>query len=167
MLAWCCDLIVAADDAYFAEVTATRMGLAGGEYFAHSWELGARKAKELLLTGDSIDAEEAYRLGMVSKVFRRAELEERTIEFARRIAQLPSITSLIIKDAVNQTQDIQGFSNALSAAFSLHQVNHSHWSELTGFHVAVPGQTGSEGYPDPRVGPSIRPSARDRSGAAG
>ena len=69
MLIWACDLIVAADDAKFSDVIGVRMGMPGVEYYAHPWEFGPRKAKELLLTGDSLDADEAYRLGMVSKVF--------------------------------------------------------------------------------------------------
>ena len=56
MLLWACDLIVCADDATFADVVGTRLGMCGVEYFAHPWEFGPRKAKELLLTGDSIDA---------------------------------------------------------------------------------------------------------------
>ena len=62
MLMWACDLIVAADTAKFSDVVGVRMGMPGVEYYAHPWEFGPRKAKELLLTGDSIDAEEAYRL---------------------------------------------------------------------------------------------------------
>src|SRR6188508_718003 len=69
MLLWACDLIVAADDTTFADVVGSRLGMCGVEYFGHPWEFGPRKAKELLLTGDSIDAEEAHALGMVSKVF--------------------------------------------------------------------------------------------------
>ena len=54
MLAWCCDLIVAGEDTVFADVVGTRLGMCGVEYFGHPWEFGPRKAKELLLTGDSI-----------------------------------------------------------------------------------------------------------------
>ena len=53
MLAWCCDLIVASEDTVFADVVGTRLGMCGVEYFGHPWEFGPRKAKELLLTGDS------------------------------------------------------------------------------------------------------------------
>ena len=60
MLMWACDLIVAADNTSFADVVGTRLGMCGVEYFAHPWEFGPRKAKELLLTGDSIDAQEAH-----------------------------------------------------------------------------------------------------------
>ena len=75
MLLWACDLIVGAEGTRFADVVGTRLGMCGMEYFAHPWEFGPRKAKELLLTGDSIDAEEAYRLGMVSKIFPADELD--------------------------------------------------------------------------------------------
>lgn len=80
MLMWACDLIVAAEDAVFADVIGTRLGMCGVEHFAHPWEFGPRKAKELLLTGDALDADESPRLGMVSKVFPPELLAERTPE---------------------------------------------------------------------------------------
>ena len=42
MLMWACDLIVAADNAYFADVVGTRLGMCGVEYFGHPWEFGPR-----------------------------------------------------------------------------------------------------------------------------
>jgi enoyl-CoA hydratase len=130
MLMWACDLIVASDNALFADVVGTRLGMCGVEYFGHPWEFGPRKAKELLLTGDAISVEEAHRLGMVSKIFPTDELSERTLEFAKRIAQLPTVSALLIKESVNQTVDNMGFYNSLQACFTLHQLNHSHWAEV-------------------------------------
>jgi enoyl-CoA hydratase len=130
MLMWACDLIVAAEDARFSDVVGTRLGMCGVEYFAHPWEFGPRKTKELMLTGDAIDAAEAHQLGMVSKVFPNDELGDRTLEFARRIAALPTMTALLIKESVNQSVDCMGFQNALSACFMLHQLNHAHWAEV-------------------------------------
>lgn len=130
MLIWACDLIVCAENARFADVVGTRLGMCGVEYFAHPWEFGPRKAKELMLTGDAIDAHSAYSLGMVSKVFPTDELSERTLEFARRIAAAPTMTSLLVKEAVNQSVDAMGFYNALNSCFSLHQLNHSHWAQI-------------------------------------
>jgi enoyl-CoA hydratase len=130
MLMWACDLIVGADNARFADVVGTRLGMCGVEYFAHPWEFGPRKTKELMLTGDSIDVEDAYQLGMVSKIFPLAELSERTLEFAERIAQLPTMTALLIKESVNQTVDNMGFQNALQACFTLHELNHAHWAVI-------------------------------------
>ncbi|GAB3218484.1 enoyl-CoA hydratase [Mycolicibacterium hippocampi] len=128
MLIWACDLIVAADDAKFSDVVGVRMGMPGVEYYAHPWEFGPRKAKELLLTGDAIDAEEAHRLGMVSKVFPRAELEDKTLEFARRIAERPTMAALLIKDSVNAASDAMGFPEALRHAFHIHELGHAHWA---------------------------------------
>jgi enoyl-CoA hydratase len=128
MLIWACDLIVASDNARFSDVVGVRLGMPGVEYYAHPWEFGPRKAKELLLTGDSLDAEEAYRLGMVSKVFPRDELEDKTLEFARRIAKVPTMASLLIKDSVNAASDAMGFTEALKHGFHIHELGHAHWS---------------------------------------
>ena len=128
MLIWACDLIVAADDAKFSDVVGVRMGMPGVEYYAHPWEFGPRKAKELLLTGDSLDADEAYRLGMVSKVFPRDELEDKTLEFARRIAERPTMAALLIKDSVNAASDAMGFTEALRHGFHIHELGHAHWA---------------------------------------
>jgi enoyl-CoA hydratase len=137
MLMWCCDLITAAEGTTFADVVGTRLGMCGLEYFAHPWEFGPRKAKELLLTGDSIDVDEAHALGMVSKVFPASELGSRTLDFARRIAALPTMTSLLVKESVNQTVDNMGFYNGLQACFTLHQLNHSHWAEIHDRKIAA------------------------------
>jgi enoyl-CoA hydratase len=64
MLAWACDIIVASSDAEFCDPVVT-MGVCGVEWFVHPWELGPRKAKELLFTADAWSADEAHRLGMV------------------------------------------------------------------------------------------------------
>ena len=160
MLTWCCDLIVAAQDAIFADVVGTRLGMCGVEYFGHPWEFGPRKAKELLLTGDSLSADDAHALGMFSKVFPTDELSERTIEFARRIAKVPTVTSLLIKESVNQTVDAMGFSTALDACFSLHQLNHSHWAELNGNPLGI--GTAEDGLEDWRLAPEILPVSKSR-----
>jgi enoyl-CoA hydratase/carnithine racemase len=159
MLAWACDLIVASDDAMFADVVGTRLGMCGVEYFGHPWEFGPRKAKELLLTGDALDAEEAYRLGMVSKIFPVAELGDRTVEFARRIASVPTMASLLIKEAVNQTVDNMGFSNALQACFSLHQLNHAHWGQLHPPPISVAQP--SDGVVSWKDAPPLQTSRKD------
>lgn len=128
MLIWACDLIVAAEDAKFSDVVAVRLGMPGVEYFCHPWELGPRLAKELLLTGDSLDADAAFRLGMVSKVFPSEQLADKTVEFARRIAKLPTMAALLVKDSVNSASDAMGFTSALKHAFHIHELGHAHWS---------------------------------------
>jgi enoyl-CoA hydratase len=160
MLLWACDLIVCAEGTRFADVVGTRLGMCGVEYFAHPWEFGPRKAKELLLTGDAIDADEAHRLGMVSKVFPTDALDEHTIEFARRIAQLPTMSALLTKEAVNQTVDNMGFYNALNACFTLHELNHSHWAWVNEDRFPIAKE--DAGIPNWREAPPIVPAVKDR-----
>ena len=159
MLMWACDLIIAADNATFADVVGTRLGMCGLEYFAHPWEFGPRKAKELLLTGDSIDAAEAHRLGMVAKVFSVDDLPEQTVAFARRIAALPSMTSIMIKESVNQTVDNMGFYNSLQACFTLHQLNHSHWAEIHENHM--PAALPEDGITNWKEAGPVVPAVKD------
>ncbi len=158
MLMWSCDLIVCSEEVVFADVVGTRLGMCGLEYFAHPWELGPRKTKELLLTGDSLSVDEAHRMGMVSKVFPLEELPDRTLEFAQRIAKLPTMAALLIKESVNQTQDNQGFYNALNACFTLHELNHSHWAQIhdDGYPAAKP----EDGTPSWKEAPPIVPAEK-------
>src|ERR1700674_434165 len=85
MLAWACDLIVASDDAQFCDPVVA-MGVCGVEWFAHPFELGPRKAKELLWTAESFSAAEAHRLGMVNHVVARTELSDFVLALAGKIA---------------------------------------------------------------------------------
>jgi len=163
MLMWCCDLIVAAEGTLFSDVVGTRLGMCGMEYFAHPWEFGPRKTKELMLTSDAIDAEEAYRLDMVSKVYPADQLAEKTLAFARRIALVPTMGALMIKESVNQTVDQMGFYNALQSSFTLHQLNHAHWAEA---HAGTPDEgmpcaTPRDGATDWRNAPPLRLARKD------
>jgi enoyl-CoA hydratase len=138
LLCWPCDLIVAADDAQFQDVTVA-MGIAGVEWFAYPWEMGARKAKEMLLTGEPIGAEDALRLGMVNRVVPRAALAEATLTLARRIAAQPTFATKMVKQAVNAAIDAQGRPAAFQTAFALHHLAHSHAKELFGMPVDPSG----------------------------
>jgi enoyl-CoA hydratase len=164
MLMWCCDLIVAAEGTRFADVVGTRLGMCGLEYFAHPWEIGPRRAKELLLTGDALEVDEAYSLGMISKVFPADQLADLTLGFAQRISSLPSMTSLLIKESVNQSVDNMGFHNALQACFTLHQLNHSHWAEI--HDDKVPAGKPEDGVPNWRDAPPVVPLLKDQPRAA-
>lgn len=125
MLAWACDLIVAADWAEFCDPVVT-MGVCGVEWFVHPWELGPRKAKELLFTADSWSAQEAHQLGMVNHVVPATELSAFTMALAQRIAAKPSFALKMTKEAVNRSVDIQGQPAAIDQAFALHQLCHAH-----------------------------------------
>ena len=125
MLAWACDLIVASHDAEFCDPVVT-MGVCGVEWFVHPWELGPRKAKELLFTSDVWSAEEAHRLGMVNHVVPRDELSSFVMKLAERIAAKPSFALKLTKEAVNRSVDVMGQPAAIEQAFALHQLCHAH-----------------------------------------
>ena len=125
MLLWVADVIIAADDALFSDPV-VGMGVNGVEYFAHPWEFGARKAKELLFTGDWVTAEDARQLGMVNHVVPAAELRDFTMGMAGRIAQRPSFALKLAKESVNQTLEAQGQWTALRSAFTNQHLAHAH-----------------------------------------
>ena len=138
MLAWCCDLIVAADDAFFADPV-VKMGIPGVEYFAHPFVMGPRFAKEFLFTGDRVYAERALQLGMVNHVVPRDQLETETMALAGRIAQMPRLGLALTKKAVNQVEDIIGLQTGMDSVFGLHHVAHAHNAEVGGDSLG--GQT--------------------------
>jgi enoyl-CoA hydratase len=125
MLACMCDLIVAADDATFQNPV-LRMTGAGVELLVEPWELGIRKAKEFLLTGDKIDAQEAWRLGLVNKVVPHEALMDATRELAHKVALVPPITAQVVKASINNVAELQGKSQSWKYHFMAH-----HWTHNT------------------------------------
>jgi enoyl-CoA hydratase len=123
MLACMCDLIVAADDAVFSNPV-LRMTGAGVELLVEPWELGVRKAKEFLWTGDALDAREAWRLGLVNRVVPRARLARETLALAERIALVPPVTASLVKESLNQTAALMGKEHAWRYHFMVHQFMH-------------------------------------------
>ena len=120
MLACMCDLIVAADDAKFSNPV-LRMSGAGVELLVEPWELGARKAKELLLCAETLDASEAERLGLVNKVVPRAELGMAAREMAEKVALVPPVTAQAVKDSINRMSEFQGKRESWRYHFMVHQ----------------------------------------------
>jgi enoyl-CoA hydratase len=135
MLAWSCDLVVASDDAFFADPV-VRMGIPGVEYFAHPWVLGPRFAKEMLFTADRFTAQRAYELGMVSRVVPRADLAETALGMAGRIAAMPAFGLTLAKRAVNQCEDLMGLRPGMDSVFGLHHLAHAHNAEVSGSSLA-------------------------------
>ena len=125
MLAWVCDLIVCSDDAMFKDPVID-FGICGVEFFNHPWELGIRKAKEMLFTADEITAQEAAQHGMVNRVVPRADLDSTVLALAQKIATKPAFALKATKQAVNHVQDVQGRRNAQMHVFSLHHLLHTH-----------------------------------------
>jgi 2-(1,2-epoxy-1,2-dihydrophenyl)acetyl-CoA isomerase len=101
-LALACDLRLASEEAKFIQ-SFVRVGLApdSGGSFILPRLVGVSKAMELLLLGETVDAREAQRIGLVAKVFPAAEFPERARELARQVARSPRSIGLI-KRAVNR-----------------------------------------------------------------
>lgn len=125
MLAWACDLIVASDDAYFADPV-VRMGIPGVEFFAHPYVMNARLAKEFLFVGDKMSAQRAAEIGMINRVVPAAELESTVAELAARIAEKPRFALALTKKVVNMAEDRMGFSETIDATFGYHHLAHAH-----------------------------------------
>lgn len=143
MIAAAMDVIFAAPDARF---------LAGQvEYFSIPFDVGFRKAKELLFESRFIDAEEARALGFVNRVIPAGDLERETLAWARRIAEQGYGTLRLAKLAVNKMHDLLGFSAAMEAAFADflvasrmggHPRKPLEKRQLPGVDLAVRGQRG-------------------------
>jgi enoyl-CoA hydratase len=131
MLAWSCDLIVAADDAFFADPV-LRMGAPGVEFFVHPWQMGGRFAKEFLFLGERIGAERARELGMVNRVVPSAQLHQTTQQLAVAIAAMPRFALALAKAAVNRAEDAMGLRQSLETSYALHQLAHAHAVEVSG-----------------------------------
>ncbi|GAA2737403.1 enoyl-CoA hydratase [Actinocorallia aurantiaca] len=136
LLCWPCDLIIASEDALFSDPVVT-MGIGGVEYHGHTWELGPRKAKEILFTGRPLTAEEAEKVGMVNRVVARADLDTASRELAAQIAEMPPFGLRQAKRAVNQTQDVQGFYAAIQSVFDIHQTGHGNALSVSGYPILV------------------------------
>ena len=102
-----CDLRIAADHARFAlpEVT---LGIipGGGGTQRLARIIGVGRAKELIFTGDQIDAQEAYRLGLANHVVPRDELMETCRALGKKIASRASYAVFLAKTAINSSQEI-------------------------------------------------------------
>ena len=109
MLAACCDIVFASDDAQF---------LAGFvEYMSIPWDIGIRRAKELCFESRFISASDAAQYGFVNRVLAPGDLERETYAFARRVAENSPGALRYAKIQMNKAQDAQGFSRAVEDSF--------------------------------------------------
>src|SRR5882672_11741708 len=119
MLACMCDLIVCDESARFANPVVA-MAMPGVQLLIEPWEIGARKAKELLYTGEALDAAEAHRLGLVNRVVAAGQLEEAVTALAERIAAMPPFAVRTVKRSINDALDFMGQGRSWEHHFLLH-----------------------------------------------
>jgi enoyl-CoA hydratase len=108
--AMCCDIRYCSDDAKFGAVEARFSN--GIATMIMPWLIGQR-CRALLYTGDIFDASEAYRLGLVDKVFPKADLAAETTRIARRMSRVSSNCLKWNKRAINQTFETMGLRSAI------------------------------------------------------
>ncbi len=110
-LAMACDLIVAADDAQLGEPE-IRFGSAPVTLLM-PFLIGQKKTRELLMTGDLIDAAEAHRIGLVNRVVSRDRLEGEVDALADKLARVPPDVMAPTKVMLNRAMDAAGFAAAV------------------------------------------------------
>jgi 2-(1,2-epoxy-1,2-dihydrophenyl)acetyl-CoA isomerase len=132
-MALMCDLRFAAESATFAEGY-VKLGLVPGD--GGAWFLprlvGTAKALELLWTGDSVNAQEALELGIVTRVIPDADLLNDTYAFAQRVANNPTMAVRAIKRLVYQGQraDLRTHLDAVSSLMGITGSSHDHREAL-------------------------------------
>jgi enoyl-CoA hydratase len=120
-LANTCDITISADDALFG-YPAVRWG-GHTHRLTYPWHMPIKKAKEMMFTGDRIDAQEAYRVGMVNKVVPGAELENETRALAERIAMIPLSGLIVNKISMNYSYQVRGYREAMQYSFQIAETN--------------------------------------------
>jgi len=125
MIANMCDLLVASEEAFFADPVTHSLGTASVEVLIHPWVMGLRQAKDMLFTGRRISAQEALTFGMVNRIVQRDVLESETMKLAEQIAKAPPFAMRLIKRSLNRSLDVQGFRTAMESHFDTHQLSHN------------------------------------------
>jgi len=116
-LAMFCDITIAAENAIFGEPEIHFSNV--GPAIVMPWMIGFKKARELLYFGDMIDAQTALQLGMINRIVPLAELQERTLRFAKRMALISPEALAQTKLAINRGADAMGFTNAMHAGLDV------------------------------------------------
>lgn len=110
-LALSTDLTICAEDASFGEPEIR--GISGPPGLMMPWVVGLKRAKELLLFGDAVDAAEALRIGMVTRVFSTESFDAEVTAYAERLAAIPAVALALNKRTINKSFEMMGLRNAL------------------------------------------------------
>ena len=105
------DLAIASNKAIIGEPE-IRFGAAPATLMM-PWIVGLRKAKELLYTGDSVDAAEAYRLGIYNKVVPQDQLMAEAMKMAEKMVNMPASALKITKMTINKTYEMMNLKQSL------------------------------------------------------
>ena len=112
-LAMACDMIIATDKAKFGEPE-VKYG-SGPATLLMPFIIGQKKTNELLFTGDTIDAEEALRIGLINKIVPEEQLHDEVRALIKKIAPTPLSTLRLTKIGLIRAQEAIGIRQAISA----------------------------------------------------
>jgi enoyl-CoA hydratase len=144
MLAFMCDLVVAAETTRLWNPSIRHCGT-GGELTTLPFEVGFRKTKEWLWTGDVIPLQEAERLGMINRIVADDQLDAEALKLAERIALMPPVSLGITKRTLNKMQDHMGMSMAFEYQFIMHQLGHA-TKEGADWHAEAAKHSAEKGF---------------------
>ena len=116
-LATACDLVYVAEDAHIGYPPVRLMSPPDMQF--HPWLMGMRDAMEMMLTGDALSGVEAADKGFANRAFPAAELEQRVLEIAERVAKIPTELQQINKRSVHRAMEIKGVRAAIRAGTEL------------------------------------------------
>ncbi|MBM2825756.1 MAG: Enoyl-CoA hydratase/isomerase [Dehalococcoidales bacterium] len=102
-----CDMRIVSDDAVIGWPVSRALSPGNIQYAP--WMIGITKAKEMYFTGDSMDAQEAWRVGWATRVYPRAQLEEETEKFAQRMTLIETDLIMMTKRGINRQMEMMGF----------------------------------------------------------
>jgi enoyl-CoA hydratase len=110
MMAACVDIVFAADNALFLPALL--------EYFSLPFDIGTRKAKELMFESRFLTAAEAMEAGFVNRVYAPDQLQHETLMYALRVAENSPMNVRMAKIAANKSQDLMGYTASLESGLS-------------------------------------------------
>jgi enoyl-CoA hydratase len=164
MTAFSCDLIVAEEttNLWCPSLRPPQAGT-GGELMHLPWDMGVRRAKEMLWTGDPLDIHEAHRIGMVNRVVPDGTLEAECRRLADRIALMPPRSLWWTKKSINKMLEAQGQLLAYELHFLYHQLGHASdtMQDAGKAGQVVRQEKGMRGWLEMRDGPFTEQAARE------
>ena len=122
-LAVVCDVTIVAED---ARVGAPQLPLGAGFNSVYwAWLIGPKKAKELFFnTGSIISGTEAVRIGLFNRAVPADELDDAVEEYAAKLARTPRDLLTLQKRAINRTQELRGFRQAMLQSVEVNVIAH-------------------------------------------
>ncbi len=141
-LALWCDIVVASEDAKFGEPEIRHGSMVASMI---PWLTNPQQAKLLILTGDTISAQEAQAIGLCVKVVPPDDLQGEAERIARRIAKVPTFAVRYNKQAINAMYDAMGFRMAMDYGHKLEVVCHLRIPEAENVHGVRLEQARAEG----------------------